>query len=594
MKRETMQGMKRTHSCGLLSTEVLDKEVVITGWVDKRRDHGGLIFVDLRDRSGKVQVVISPEDKETFAKAEKLRNEYVVAVRGLVSRRPAGTENEKLFTGSVEITASEIRILNQAKTPVFYIQDGVEVEENLRLQYRYLDLRRPEMQQMLQLRHKASKAVRDYLDQQEFWEIETPFLTRSTPEGARDFLVPSRLNPEKFYALPQSPQLFKQLLMVAGTERYFQIAKCFRDEDLRADRQPEFTQIDLEMSFVDTSEVMDLIEGLMVYLCREVAGVEVDAPIPRMSYDEVMQRFGTDRPDLRYGMELTTISDLVKDSGFKVFSTVLAAGGEVKGIRVPACAHYSRKELDDLTEFAGNYGAKGLAYLLLTSTGIKSPIAKFFNDDELEAVTRRLQASEGDLLLFVADRPPVVAAALGALREKLGRELGLIRQSEYNFLWVTDFPLLEYDEEEQRYTAVHHPFTAPQEQDIEILKTNPESVRAQAYDLVLNGVEIGGGSIRVHNRELQEVIFRALGLTEEEAKEKFGFLLEALEYGTPPHGGFALGFDRLVMLLAHKKTIRDVMAFPKTQSGADLMTAAPGTVSEQQMTELGIQLKQNT
>jgi aspartyl-tRNA synthetase len=584
-----MGGMKRTHMCGVLRAENIGGPVVLTGWVQRRRDHGGLIFIDLRDRTGIVQLVFSQDfNGGAFDRAEAIRNEYVLAVAGKVVPRPEGTENPSLPTGMVDVEVSEVRILNRAKTPPFYIEDGVEVDENLRLRYRYLDLRRPEMQRAVELRHRAASAVRVFLDKHDFLEIETPVLTRSTPEGARDYLVPSRLNPGKFYALPQSPQLFKQLLMVSGMDRYFQIVRCFRDEDLRADRQPEFTQIDMEMSFVDVEDVVTLAEDMISFLCRETIGLTVNTPFPRLGYREAMDRYGSDKPDTRFGLELKDISDIARGCGFKVFASVVESGGRVKGINARGCGSFSRKEIDDLAAFAGNYGAKGLAYLLVTADGVKSPIAKFFTPEEMSVILDRLEASEGDLLLFVADRPAVVAASLGALRLHLAERTGIIPEDSHNFLWVLDFPLLEYDEEEKRYFAMHHPFTSPREEDLELMEKDPGAVRARAYDMVLNGVEIGGGSIRIHSRDIQERMFGALGLTPEEASEKFGFMLEAFEYGTPPHGGIAFGFDRLVMLLAGKKSIRDVIPFPKTASAACLMTGAPNLVDLAQLKELHI------
>ncbi|MCL5057591.1 MAG: aspartate--tRNA ligase [Actinobacteria bacterium] len=586
---ESMGSMKRTHMCGVLRAENIGEQVVLTGWVQRRRDHGGLIFIDLRDRTGLIQLVFSLDlDREAFVKAETIRSEYVLAVSGKVVPRPEGTENSSLPTGMVDVEVSEVRILNRAKTPPFYIEDGVDVDENLRLRYRYLDLRRPEMQKSIELRHRAARAVRVFLDRNGFLEIETPVLTRSTPEGARDYLVPSRLNPGKFYALPQSPQLFKQILMVSGMDRYFQIVRCFRDEDLRADRQPEFTQIDIEMSFVDVDDVVTLAEEMVSYICRETTGLEINTPFPRMTYREAMDRYGSDKPDTRFGMELNDISDIAEGCNFKVFASVVGSGGRVKGINAKGCGTYSRKEIDDLTAFAANYGARGLAYLLVTAEGVKSPIAKFFTPEEMSTILDRLEAAAGDLLLFVADRPNVVAASLGALRLHLAERTGIIPEDKYNFLWVLDFPLLEYDEEEKRYFAMHHPFTSPREEDLGLMEADPGAVRARAYDVVLNGVEIGGGSIRIHRRSIQERMFSSLGMSEEEVSEKFGFMLEAFEYGTPPHGGIAFGFDRLVMLLAGKKSIRDVIPFPKTASAACLMTGAPNLVDPAQLRELHI------
>jgi len=588
---DSMNGLKRSHYCGTLGVEQAGQQVVLMGWVQRRRDHGGLIFVDLRDRSGLVQVVFSPElHEEAFHKAEVVRNEYVLAITGIVRIRPEGTANPNLTTGQVEVLAHELRILNRAKTPPFYIENRIDVDENVRLRYRYLDLRRPEMQEALILRHRAAKSVRDFLDEHGFLEIETPMLQKSTPEGARDYLVPSRVNPGKFYALPQSPQLYKQILMVAGIDKYFQIARCFRDEDLRADRQPEFTQIDIEMSFVDIDDILSLMEEMLGRLCRDTVGLDISRPFPRLSYQEAMDRFGSDKPDTRFGLELKDISDIAAGCGFKVFSSAVAGGGQVKGINAIGCGSFSRKEIDDLTAYAAIYKAKGLAYFIVTEEGVKSTIAKFFNDQELNAIMTRLEAKPGDLLLFVADKPQVVADSLGALRLHLGERLGLINENDYNFLWVVDFPLLDYDQKEGRYVAMHHPFTSPRETDIPLLETDPGKVRAKAYDIVLNGVEIGGGSIRIHRRDIQEKMFAAIGIDKKEAAEKFGFMLEAFEFGTPPHGGIAFGFDRLIMLLAKKKTIRDVIAFPKTQSATDLMTQAPDYVAPSQLKELNIKI----
>lgn len=583
---EGLAGLHRSHGCGELTAADAGKEVTLMGWVHRRRDHGGLIFIDLRDRSGLVQVVCDPKSGPAFQKAEEVRNEYVVAVRGLVRRRPEGTVNPKLPTGEIEVVAEEFRLLNRAKTPPFYIDDGIDVDEALRLRYRYLDLRRPEMQRLLYLRYRTTRAIRDFLDARGFWEIETPMLTRSTPEGARDFLVPSRLRPGEFFALPQSPQLFKQILMVAGVERYFQIVRCFRDEDLRADRQPEFTQLDMEMSFVQREDILKLVEELMAYVFRETLGVELALPLPRLTYREAMDRYGSDKPDIRFGMEIVDVSDLVAGCGFKVFAEAVARGGVVRGLCAPGCAGYSRRELDELTRQAAVFGAKGLAWMAVTPEGIRSPIAKFFTAGELEGLVARLAGKLGDLLLFVADTETTAATALGALRLEMGRRLHLYDPEQLAFTWVTEFPLLEYSAEEKRYVAVHHPFTMPMEEDWPLLDSDPLRVRALAYDLVLNGVELGGGSIRIHRRDIQEKMFNLLGFTPEAARDKFGFLLDAFEYGTPPHGGIAFGLDRMLMLMARRDTIRDCIPFPKTQSGTCLMTAAPSGVSPEQLQEL--------
>jgi len=588
---ESMTGLSRTHCCGSLSLQNVGEEVVLMGWVNRRRDHGGLIFVDLRDRYGIVQVVFNPElSGQAFAKAEEIRNEYVIAVKGKVSARPEGTINPNLATGEVEVYASELRILNKAKTPPFYISDDADVDETIRLKYRYLDLRRAEMQKTLILRHKTAKAMRDFLDKHNFLEIETPMLTKSSPEGARDYLVPSRVNPGEFYALPQSPQLFKQILMVAGMDRYFQIVRCFRDEDLRADRQPEFTQLDMEMSFVNREDIISLIEEMVQYIFKETLNLDIKIPFPRLTYQEAMDRFGSDKPDLRFGMELVDISDLVQACEFKVFKSAIADGGKVKGINAQGCGNYPRRQIDDIVKFAISCGAKGLAWIALTDEGIKSPITKFLTEDELKSIVARMGGKQGDLLLFVADSPPVVATVLSHLRLEFGKRLNLIDPHEFNFSWVVDFPLLEWDDEEKRYVAIHHPFTAPVEEDLPLLESDPGKVRAQAYDLILNGVELGGGSIRIHQRPVQEQMFKLLGLSKEQSLEKFGYLLEAFEYGTPPHGGIAFGLDRMIMLMAGKDTIRDVIAFPKTQSASDLMTDAPSPVDPKQLKELHIKL----
>lgn len=578
----------RTYYCGEITEKAVGEKVVLKGWVQKRRDLGGLIFIDLRDRTGIVQVVFSPEvSKEALNVAEKVRNEYVLSVEGTVVARDEGTINPNIPTGKIEIQAERVTIINEAKTPPFTIADQTDVAEEVRLKYRYLDLRRPVMFRTLQLRHRVTKAIRDFLDGEGFLEVETPILTKSTPEGARDYLVPSRVHPGEFYALPQSPQIFKQLLMVAGFERYYQIARCFRDEDLRADRQPEFTQIDIETSFMSQEDIMQLTERMMAHVMKVAKGIEVPLPFPRMSYDEAMSRYGSDKPDTRFGLELVDVSEIVKHSSFKVFAGAVANGGQVKAINVKGAANtYSRKDIDALAEFVARYGAKGLAWLKVEEGGLKGPIAKFFTEEEQSGLVETLMAETGDLLLFVADRKEVVADALGALRLKLGKDLNLIDETKFNFLWIIDWPLLEYDEEDGRYYAAHHPFTMPVREDLPQLETSPEKVRAQAYDLVLNGYELGGGSMRIFEREVQEKMFRALGFTEEEARKQFGFLLEAFEYGTPPHGGIALGLDRIVMLLAGRTNLRDTIAFPKTASASCLLTEAPSPVSERQLEEL--------
>lgn len=586
---DTMVGLKRTHSCNDLNKAMNGETVVLCGWVARRRDHGGLIFIDLRDRSGIVQIVFSSDVyADIFKKAETVRSEYVLCVKGKVGLRSAETVNANVATGEIEIYGEELRILNAAKTPPFYIQDNVDVDELLRLKYRYLDLRRPEMQRNLMLRHHVTKAMRDFFDHNGFVEIETPMLMKSSPEGARDYLVPSRVNPGKFFALPQSPQIFKQILMVAGMERYFQIVRCFRDEDLRADRQPEFTQLDIEMSFLDREEILVMMENMIAYLFKETMNMDIPTPFLRLSYEDAMARYGSDKPDLRFGMELMDISDAVRGSDFKVFETVLANGGQVKAINVKGYSQIPRRELDGLVEYVNIYGAKGLAWICYTAEGIKSPITKFFSEEKVQQILSATNAQEGDLLLIIADKPAVVAAALGQLRLEMARRLNLIDPDALSFLWVVDFPMFEYDEEEKRWTAMHHPFTAPRDEDAALIDTNPGQMKAKAYDMILNGTEIGGGSIRIYNRDLQEKVFKAIGLSKEEAMEKFGYLLEAFEYGTPPHGGIAFGLDRMIMLMAKRSSIRDVIAFPKTQSATDVMTQAPSEVSPAQLKELSI------
>ena len=584
---ESMGALRRTHTCNDLGPDFLDRETILMGWVLRRRDHGGVIFIDLRDRWGITQIVFNPEIHEAVhAKAHQLRSEWVIAVRGTVARRPAAMENHKLKTGAIEVLVHELRILNTSETPPFPLDEDIEVSDTLRLQYRYLDLRRPEIANNLVLRHQALQTVRSYLNDNSFLEIETPMLTRSTPEGARDYLVPSRVNAGKFYALPQSPQLFKQILMVAGMDRYYQIVKCFRDEDLRADRQPEFTQIDMELSFITEAEIITLVEGMIKNLFKAVRGIELQPPFAQMTYDEAMRRYGTDRPDTRFGLELVDLTETLRGCGFKVFQSAIEKGGVVKAINAKGCGGFSRKDLDDLTEFAGRFGARGMAWIKIKEDEWQSPITKFFSPEEIAAMATALDARPGDLILFGADQARTAHQVLAELRLELARRLGLIEPGSFSFLWVTDFPLLEYDDEARRYTAVHHPFTAPREDQLDLLATDPGAVKSRAYDLVLNGSEIGGGSIRIHNPAMQQQIFKALGIDAEEAREKFGFLLRALELGAPPHGGIAFGVDRLMMLLTGSSSIRDVIAFPKTQKATCPLTDAPSPVARKQLTEL--------
>ena len=587
---ETLQGMKRDHHCGELRKENVGTDVVLCGWVARRRDHGGLIFVDMRDRSGFVQVVFDEASMEggTFHKAESLRNEFCIAVRGTVRARSEETVNSNIETGEIEVVCTELRILNKAKTPPFYIQDGIDVDEMLRLKYRYLDLRRPEMQKNIILRHRVTKIMRDYFDRNGFLEIETPMLCKSTPEGARDFLVPSRVNPGEFYALPQSPQIFKQILQVAGFEKYFQIVRCFRDEDLRADRQPEFTQLDIEMSFKSQEEILTIMEEMVKELFEKSIGAKVETPFERMDWDTAMDKYGSDKPDLRFDMPLMDISEYVKGSDFKVFNAVIENGGMVKCIKVDGYADIPRRRLDELVKFVQIYGAKGLAWIQYSEEGVKSPFKKFYSDETFAKIAEATGSKTGDLLLVVADKRLVVDTALGQLRLEMGKERNLIDPDKLRFLWVVDFPMYEWSDEEKRWKAMHHPFTAPRDEDIEFLATDPGRVKANAYDMVLNGVEIGGGSLRIYNADLQEKVFESLGLTYEEAHTKFGFMMDAFQYGTPPHGGIAFGLDRLVMLMAKRGSIRDVIAFPKTQSARDVMSNAPSEVDDKQLRELSI------
>ena len=591
---ESMSGMKRTHRCAELSKAQVGQTVTVMGWVQKSRNKGGVVFVDLRDRSGILQIIFE-ENKcgtEIFEKAGKLRSEFVIAVTGQVCER-AGAVNKNLATGEIEVIAEQLRILSESETPPFHIEENSKTKEELRLKYRYLDLRRPDIQKNIMMRSRACAVIRNFLTEEGFLEIETPMLTKSTPEGARDYLVPSRVHPGSFYALPQSPQLFKQLLMVSGYDRYFQLARCFRDEDLRADRQPEFTQVDMELSFVDVDDVIDVNERLLARLFKEIIGVDVPLPIQRMTWQEAMDRFGSDKPDTRFGMELNDVTDVVRDCEFAVFKNAIADGGSVRGINAKGQGTMPRKKIDALVAFVKDYGAKGLAYIAIQPDGsIKSSFAKFMKDEEMKALIAAMQGEPGDLLLFAADKNKIVYASLGALRLELADKMGLLDKNQYNFLWVTEFPLLEWSDEENRFQAMHHPFTMPMEEDLQYIDTDPGRVRAKAYDIVLNGTEIGGGSVRIHQDDIQEKMFEALGFTKERAHEQFGFLLDAFKYGVPPLAGLAYGLDRLIMLMAKVDSIRDVIAFPKVKDASCLLTNAPDTVDEKQLEELGIRVNE--
>ena len=591
---ESMSGMKRTHRCAELSKAQVGQTVTVMGWVQKSRNKGGVVFVDLRDRSGILQIIFE-ENKcgtEIFEKAGKLRSEFVIAVTGQVCER-AGAVNQNLATGEIEVIAEQLRILSESETPPFHIEENSKTKEELRLKYRYLDLRRPDIQKNIVMRSRACAVIRNFLTEEGFLEIETPMLTKSTPEGARDYLVPSRVHPGSFYALPQSPQLFKQLLMVSGYDRYFQLARCFRDEDLRADRQPEFTQVDMELSFVDVDDVIDVNERLLARLFKEIIGVDVPLPIQRMTWQEAMDRFGSDKPDTRFGMELNDVTDVVRDCEFAVFKNAIADGGSVRGINAKGQGTMPRKKIDALVAFVKDYGAKGLAYIAIQPDGsIKSSFAKFMKDEEMQALISAMQGEPGDLLLFAADKNKIVYASLGALRLELADKMGMLDKNQYNFLWVTEFPLLEWSDEENRFQAMHHPFTMPMEEDLQYIDTDPGRVRAKAYDIVLNGTEIGGGSVRIHQDDIQEKMFEALGFTKERAHEQFGFLLDAFKYGVPPHAGLAYGLDRLIMLMAKVDSIRDVIAFPKVKDASCLLTNAPDTVDEKQLEELGIRVNE--
>ena len=591
---ESMTGLKRSHMCGDINEKMAGEKVTVMGWVQRRRDLGQLIFIALRDRTGIVQAVADGNsEKAVFEKAETIRSEFVVAITGTVALRTEENINENMKTGKIEILAEDLRILSESETTPFQIEENITVNDELRLKYRYLDLRRPNIFRNIKLRHNVTHVVRDFLDKEGFLEIETPMLTRSTPEGARDYLVPSRVHPGNFYALPQSPQLFKQLLMVSGMDRYFQIARCFRDEDLRADRQPEFTQIDMELSFIDIDDILDINERLIKRVFKEVLNVDVPTPFRRMTWKEGMERFGSDKPDMRFGMELKNITDIVKSTDFAVFKNAIEAGGSVRAINANGCGKMPRKQIDQLVEFVKTYKAKGLAWIVVNEDGsIKSQIAKFFTDEKMAEIVSAMDAKPGDLILICADKDKIVFDSLGALRLEMARRLDLTKPDDYNFLWITEFPMFEYSEEENRWVAEHHPFTSPMDEDLELLDTNPGAVRAKAYDMVLNGVELGGGSIRIHRQDIQKKIFELLGFTDEEAENKFGFLLTAFKYGVPPHGGLAFGLDRMVMLMTGASTIRDVIAFPKVKDASCLLTDAPNAVDKAQLDELEIVVKE--
>lgn len=592
---ESMTGFKRSHMCCNVDEGMIGQQVTLMGWVQKRRDLGKLIFIALRDKTGIIQIVINGNDADAsiFDKAQTIRSEFVLAVRGTVQLRAEENINASMKTGRIEVIAEDLRILSEAETPPFQIEDNITVKDDLRLKYRYLDLRRPSQLHNIMLRHEVVQKMREFLNQEGFLEIETPILMKSTPEGARDYLVPSRVHPGNFYALPQSPQLFKQILMVSGMDRYYQIAKCFRDEDLRADRQPEFTQVDMELSFVDEEDIMDINERMMKKVFGDLLNVEITLPIPRMTYQEAMERFGSDKPDIRFGMELVNISDVVAETDFAVFKGALEQGGSVRAINAKGCGNFPRKQIDSLVEFVKTYRAKGLAWISIQPDGsIKSQIAKFFSEETMQAIVDKMQGEPGDLILICADKDKVVFDSLGALRVELSKRLELTNPKDYKFLWVTEFPMLEWDEEENRYVAVHHPFTAPMDEDLELLETDPGKVRAKAYDIVLNGYELGGGSIRIHRRDIQQKMFELLGFTPEDAQERFGYLLDAFQYGVPPHGGLAFGLDRIVMLMTGASSIRDVIAFPKVKDASCPMSGAPNIVDQKQLDELCIAIQE--